>query len=99
LLGLNINILESLLLKTSKENLPKFFYTSIFQSESRVVKISSSKISHLYLVPSFHNPLGISMNNENRRKLIELSIRFGFIIIADDPYHVICLRKTSWTIA
>ena len=41
----------------------------------------------LFDVPDFHNPTGISMSLARRTKLVELALRFGFVIIEDDPYR------------
>lgn len=40
----------------------------------------------LYLVPEGHNPLGISLGEETRRRLLELSAEFGVPILEDDAY-------------
>ncbi|MCL6473265.1 MAG: PLP-dependent aminotransferase family protein [Firmicutes bacterium] len=40
----------------------------------------------LYTVPNFHNPAGFTLSAERRKEIIELSMKYGFIIIEDDPY-------------
>ncbi|MBE0447045.1 MAG: PLP-dependent aminotransferase family protein [Actinobacteria bacterium] len=40
----------------------------------------------VYVVPNFHNPVGVTLVEERRRELIELSGKYGFVIIEDDPY-------------
>ncbi len=45
------------------------------------------KIKLLYTIPTYHNPLGIVQSLERRKKLLELSREFGFIIIEDDYAH------------
>ncbi|HZD59045.1 MAG TPA: PLP-dependent aminotransferase family protein [Anaerolineae bacterium] len=40
----------------------------------------------VYTVPNFHNPAGITLIEERRGELIELSKKYGFLIIEDDPY-------------
>ena len=40
-----------------------------------------------YLVPNFHNPTGVSISAERRSHLSELSQRYGFVVIEDDPYR------------
>lgn len=44
------------------------------------------KFKFTYVVSNFHNPAGVSMNLEKRKKLVELSKKYDFIIIEDDPY-------------
>ena len=41
----------------------------------------------LFDIPDFHNPTGITMSLERRRKLVALAIEHDFVIIADDPYR------------
>ena len=40
-----------------------------------------------YLVPNFHNPTGASLSTERRLRLAELSARYGFVVVEDDPYR------------
>ena len=39
-----------------------------------------------YVVPNYQNPSGITMSEERRRAVIELSRRYGFVIVEDDVY-------------
>ena len=41
----------------------------------------------MFDVPDFHNPTGITMSEERRRRLVALAERYGFIILEDDPYR------------
>jgi len=41
----------------------------------------------LFDVPDFHNPTDITMSLERRRELIDLAVRYGFVIVEDDPYR------------
>ncbi len=40
-----------------------------------------------YIVPHFHNPTGATMSTERRAHLHELSSKYGFVVIEDDPYR------------
>ncbi len=40
----------------------------------------------LYTIPNFHNPAGVTMTLERRKKLVDLAYRYGFLIVEDDPY-------------
>lgn len=40
----------------------------------------------IYAIPNFHNPLGVTLTLERRRKLVNLAERYGVPIIEDDPY-------------
>lgn len=43
--------------------------------------------SFLYTVPNFHNPTGITLSEERRRKIIGLARRYDFLIVEDDVYR------------
>lgn len=40
----------------------------------------------LFTLPTFHNPLGVTMTLERRRRLIQLAARHQVGIVEDDPY-------------
>ena len=40
----------------------------------------------IYLIPTFHNPAGITSSEENRRKVYEIAKKRGIIIFEDNPY-------------
>ena len=40
----------------------------------------------LYAVPNFQNPTGRTLSAERRRRLVELTGRYGVLVIEDDPY-------------
>jgi len=44
------------------------------------------KAKILYLIPTFHNPAGITSTLENRKKVYEIALRHKVIIIEDNPY-------------
>ena len=41
----------------------------------------------LFEVPDFHNPTGITMSLERRKRLVLMAERYGFVIVEDDPYR------------
>ncbi|MDW8327037.1 MAG: PLP-dependent aminotransferase family protein [Anaerolineales bacterium] len=41
----------------------------------------------LYTIPTFHNPMGLSLSQERRRVLVTLAEREGFLIVEDDVYR------------
>ncbi|MEW2129026.1 PLP-dependent aminotransferase family protein [Streptomyces sp. NPDC005435] len=41
----------------------------------------------LYTVPDFHNPAGGLLPYERRLRLVELAERYGFFVLADNPYR------------
>ena len=40
----------------------------------------------IYVIPTFHNPMGITSTLENRRKVYELAKKYGVMILEDNPY-------------
>lgn len=43
----------------------------------------------LYVIPTCHNPTGITMSIERRKELIEIASQYDLLIIEDDPYRPI----------
>jgi len=41
----------------------------------------------LFVVPDFHNPSGVTLPAERRRRLVELAEEYDFLIFEDDPYR------------
>jgi len=40
----------------------------------------------VYLIPTFGNPSGATLNAERRRRVLELAVKHGTLIVEDDPY-------------
>lgn len=43
----------------------------------------------LYTIPTFHNPSGVTLSDERRRRLVELSRKHGFPVVADEVYQML----------
>lgn len=43
----------------------------------------------LYIIPTHQNPSGATLSLERRRRLVELSVRRNFLIVADEVYHLL----------
>ena len=41
----------------------------------------------IYTVPDFHNPTGVTMSLERRRRLIDLANQYDLLIVEDTPYR------------
>lgn len=41
----------------------------------------------VYLIPDFQNPTAVTLSVERRRRLVELAERYGFLVLADNPYQ------------
>ncbi|MEM7196244.1 MAG: PLP-dependent aminotransferase family protein, partial [Pseudomonadota bacterium] len=49
----------------------------------------------VYTVPSFHNPTGITLSDEKRQRLAELSRHLDFIVVADEVYQLLNFSMKS----
>lgn len=49
----------------------------------------------IYTIPVFSNPTGVTLGAHQRGRLIELAHRFGFLIVADEVYHLIGDSRTT----
>lgn len=48
----------------------------------------------LYTIPSFHNPTGVTLSMERRKRLLDLAERFDFLILEDDAYGELAFGAT-----
>lgn len=47
---------------------------------------TTQNVKMLYLIPTFHNPTGITMSAEKRRAVYALAQQYNVIILEDNPY-------------
>ena len=40
----------------------------------------------IYVLPNFHNPMGVTLSFERRQRLVKVAAKYGTPIIEDDPY-------------
>ena len=62
--------------------------------ESLEEKLAEFRPKFLYLIPTFQNPTGTTMPQEQRERLVQLAKEYDFIIVADEVYHL--LNYTSY---
>lgn len=57
--------------------------------ESMLVDLKAQGIrpKFIYTIPTFHNPSGVTMTLERRKRLIELASAYGVLIVEDDAYY------------
>ncbi|MFZ1086501.1 MAG: PLP-dependent aminotransferase family protein [Terracidiphilus sp.] len=48
--------------------------------------IERERPKFLYTIPSFQNPTGVTLTAERRKKLYEIAVRYGLVVLEDDPY-------------
>lgn len=47
---------------------------------------TSENVKFIYTIPNFQNPSGATMSLAKRKKLYELAVKYGVMILEDDPY-------------
>ncbi len=52
--------------------------------EKTIIEHPEAKM--LYLIPTFHNPMGTTMSYEKRREVYDICLRHGIVIFEDNPY-------------
>ena len=48
-----------------------------------------------YIIPDFQNPSGATCSGGKRRRVVELSLEYGFTILEDAPYRLLRYRGTA----
>jgi Transcriptional regulators containing a DNA-binding HTH domain and an aminotransferase domain (MocR family) and their eukaryotic orthologs len=63
-------------------------------------ELEKAMIAHkpklVYIIPTFQNPTGTTLNVERRKRIAALAAQYGVIVAEDDPYHD--LRYTGETL-
>ncbi|MGI6221652.1 MAG: PLP-dependent aminotransferase family protein [Coriobacteriales bacterium] len=54
--------------------------------EAELEKLGDRKPKFIYTIPNFHNPAGVTMSLERRKRLLEVAHKHGILVIEDDPY-------------
>ena len=60
--------------------------TEILESTLAADRAGENKIKMLYLIPTFHNPAGITTSLEVRKKIYEIAVKYSLVILEDNPY-------------
>ena len=58
----------------------------LLEEELERIGKGNPRLKFLYTIPNFQNPGGVTMTPERRKRLLELSHEYGFIVVEDDPY-------------
>ncbi len=61
--------------------------TDVLEEELRALAMDELRPKFLYVVPTFHNPTGVTMSLRRRRALVDLAAEYEVPIIEDDPYY------------
>lgn len=65
-------------------------------AEDLEIFLKENKPKFLYTVPNGHNPTGITMSYERRRKIVDICKNYNVLIIEDDPYRSLNYSNTSF---
>lgn len=58
----------------------------LLEAELEKIGKNNPRLKLCYVIPNFQNPGGVTMVPERRKRLLELSHEYGFMVIEDDPY-------------
>ncbi len=58
----------------------------LLEEELQRIGKGNPRLKFLYTIPNFQNPGGVTMSPERRKRLLELSHEYDFIVVEDDPY-------------
>eukprot|EP00818_Percolomonas_sp_WS_P006575 CAMPEP_0117445768 /NCGR_PEP_ID=MMETSP0759-20121206/5974_1 /TAXON_ID=63605 /ORGANISM="Percolomonas cosmopolitus, Strain WS" /LENGTH=403 /DNA_ID=CAMNT_0005237971 /DNA_START=409 /DNA_END=1620 /DNA_ORIENTATION=+ len=53
------------------------------------LKKEQGRVKALYTIPVFQNPSGITLSHSKRQRLVELSRKYNFYIVADEVYQLL----------
>ncbi len=48
--------------------------------------LKQEPVKFIYVLPNFHNPAGVTLSLERRKKLVEIAARHKVFVVEDDPY-------------
>lgn len=57
-------------------------------------KLARHKPVLVYTIPTFHNPAGVTLSANRRKKLVDLSREYDFFIVADEVYQMLAYTST-----
>ena len=58
----------------------------LLEEELKSIGKGNPRLKFLYTIPNFQNPGGVTMSPARRKRLIELSKEYDFVVVEDDPY-------------
>ena len=62
-------------------------FQQVYEEVIEQVKAEGKHIKFLYMIPDFQNPSGESLTLEERKMLVALAQKHGFLIVEDSPYR------------
>ncbi|MGM9736131.1 MAG: PLP-dependent aminotransferase family protein [Candidatus Cryptobacteroides sp.] len=62
-------------------------FRQAYEDAVRTALDEGKRIKFLYMIPDFQNPSGETLTLDERRILVELARKYGFLIVEDSPYR------------
>ena len=62
-------------------------FQQVYEEVIEQVKAEGKQMKFLYMIPDFQNPSGESLTLEERKMLVALAQKHGFLIVEDSPYR------------
>ncbi len=62
--------------------------------EDLIRALKESRPKFLYVIPTFQNPSGHTLSQERRDEIVNLAKKHGFLILADEVYHLLSYTQT-----
>lgn len=53
------------------------------------LRAQGRKLKFLYTVPSFHNPMGVTLPWQRRMEILEICRQYGVLVVEDNPYGLL----------
>ena len=69
--------------------------TEILERTLNDLSKENRKPKFLYTIPNFQNPTGVTISKDKRKKLYDISVRYGLLLIEDDPYSELFFSGTK----
>lgn len=60
----------------------------------KVIK-ENKNVKLIYTIPTFQNPMGVTMSLEKRKKLYEIALKYNVLILEDNPYGELTFDGTK----
>ncbi|WP_320068323.1 PLP-dependent aminotransferase family protein [Micromonospora sp. RTGN7] len=56
--------------------------------ESAIAELARSgrRVKFLYTIPTYQNPMGVTLSEERRERVLDICERAGLLVVEDDPY-------------
>ncbi len=58
----------------------------LLEAELEKIGKNNPRLKFCYTIPNFQNPGGVTMSPDRRKRLLELSHEYNFLVVEDDPY-------------